>query len=238
MMGMGLAFCHKMLEKMGSKLELSSTRNIGSTFTFKIVTKYKPELEEPNSAFQLGPTARNTGCAVPMPVSKEQKSRVTNESMMNSFAHKSTMKSKRSSSLFNNEKFANLKIETGRNKLRPIDENLEQALIPSGRNGKSSTITSPIGPDNKLAPMRLTKIKNSRDQFKNLCLNSPTWYNKNILNCEQSLKKYSMNRDSALQSSFVENLPSFNIPDNLHDEGVSKKNQVPTFLNSVREGRK
>ena len=34
LMGIGLAFCHKILEKMGSRLKLSSVVNVGSTFNF------------------------------------------------------------------------------------------------------------------------------------------------------------------------------------------------------------
>jgi signal transduction histidine kinase len=40
LMGMGLAYCHKMLTKMNSNLELTSAINIGSTFSFTLKVEY------------------------------------------------------------------------------------------------------------------------------------------------------------------------------------------------------
>ena len=39
LMGMGLAYCNKILTKMDSKLELSTAINVGSTFSFRIKSK-------------------------------------------------------------------------------------------------------------------------------------------------------------------------------------------------------
>ena len=38
LMGIGLAFWHKILQKMDSELKLSSAVNVGSTFNFKYVS--------------------------------------------------------------------------------------------------------------------------------------------------------------------------------------------------------
>lgn len=48
-MGMGLAYCHKILSIMKSKLEVTSKSGVGSTFSFNVKAKYKSEHEEPNS---------------------------------------------------------------------------------------------------------------------------------------------------------------------------------------------
>lgn len=39
LMGMGLAYCHKILLKMNSKLEMSTAIDVGSTFSFKIMAE-------------------------------------------------------------------------------------------------------------------------------------------------------------------------------------------------------
>ena len=44
LMGIGLAFCHNMLKKMNSKLELTTVINYGSTFSFKIDVEYLTEI--------------------------------------------------------------------------------------------------------------------------------------------------------------------------------------------------
>ena len=43
LMGIGLAFCQKMLQNMGSKLKLSTAVNVGSTFSFEIKVEYGQE---------------------------------------------------------------------------------------------------------------------------------------------------------------------------------------------------
>lgn len=40
LMGIGLAFCHKVLIKMGSELKLTSTLNVGSTFNFSLCCEF------------------------------------------------------------------------------------------------------------------------------------------------------------------------------------------------------
>ena len=49
-MGIGLAYCNKMLTKMNSKLECISVLNIGSTFSFKIKVKYEKDHIEMKNA--------------------------------------------------------------------------------------------------------------------------------------------------------------------------------------------
>ena len=48
LMGVGLAFCHKMLGKMDSHLELKSTVNIGSTFSFALNMTFNSKEESVN----------------------------------------------------------------------------------------------------------------------------------------------------------------------------------------------
>jgi two-component system, sensor histidine kinase and response regulator len=122
LMGMGLAFCHKMLNKMESKLELSSLKNLGSRFSFKLRTKYKPDIEEPNSARNISHSKLPGKIAIPLPMGKNNdKVRMSSTQYVSNMGNSTTMKSKRSSSVFNNDKFGNLRVKTN-NMLKPIEE--------------------------------------------------------------------------------------------------------------------
>ena len=116
-----------MLKLMKSKLEVTSQPGVGSTFSFKIKTKYKNEIEEPSSAYNIILKDENDkiNCAVPRPVQNDIIDRIEDDSTINN-ALPSTMhniKSKRSSSLFNSEKFGTLKVTTKKSTLNTISKN-------------------------------------------------------------------------------------------------------------------
>ena len=127
LMGMGLAFCHKMLERMNSKLELSSTKDIGSTFSFKLRTQYKADLIEPNSAREVN--SQVVGKRIHKRVS--QSSNRNNASPWNMgtgsalLMKNDLIKTKRSSSVFQNTNFSNLKSYSNNLALKPIREDNE-----------------------------------------------------------------------------------------------------------------
>ena len=58
---------------MNTKLEVTSQTDVGSTFSFKIKTKYKNETEEPSSAYDIIHrfSVDKINCAVPRPVQND-----------------------------------------------------------------------------------------------------------------------------------------------------------------------
>ncbi|CAI2384799.1 unnamed protein product [Moneuplotes crassus] len=238
LMGIGLAFCHKMLKKMDSELQLSSIKNIGSTFSFRLIANYQNYSEDPRSAREM-----LSDKMIPHKISEKGTPQNNYGPTLNVgpfpslYQNSSTLKTKRSSSVFQNELLSNSKLICQRMTLKPIDEQIENqarsCLKDRRRKGNLH-----IENNSQTAGHEVQCIP---DQFKFCQINSPGWYLKNIVNCNESIKDF--NQKVSIfdkQQHFNERKESFNISEAFLDEKFSfpsKINPIPTFLNSVREGR-
>ena len=121
-MGMGLAFCHKMLKKMDSKLELSSIKNIGSTFTFKLIADFQSDIEKPRNTKEYLKDKMNMDQTVPKAINRNNGRKKKNTTNFKVSKFNPVSKTKRSVSVFNNEKIGNLGLLPVRMTLKPIEE--------------------------------------------------------------------------------------------------------------------
>lgn len=119
-MGIGLTFCQKMLRQMNSCLELKSTVNFGSTFSFVLNMNFiiKQEQEQHQDTLGVGLLSKNQNIQMNANFKSKNESlnkmRITDKNI-----YKLSNKSLRSSS-FNKKKAESFLNHNGENKLEKL----------------------------------------------------------------------------------------------------------------------